>query len=69
MFNCFWTKAVISYNSFPITQFTDPVKTYNFWLTNLNENPAYFATLTAGFRCALSNLIAFSSIMGRAGPL
>lgn len=27
------------------------------------------ATLTGGFRCALSNLIAFSAIMGRAGPL
>lgn len=35
----------------------------------MNETPSYLATFTGGFRCALSNLIAFSSIMGRAGPL
>lgn len=27
------------------------------------------ATLTGGFRCALANVVAFSAIMGRAGPL
>lgn len=69
MFNCFWTKAVIMYTQQTITQFRDPSKQYNFYLTNSVETPNYFATITGGFRCALSNLIAFSSIMGRAGPL
>jgi ammonium transporter Rh len=69
MFNCFWTKAVIWYKSTEITHFYDPVKQYNFYLTNLDEETMYLATLTGGFRCALANVIAFSSIMGRAGPL
>jgi hypothetical protein len=69
MINCFWSKAVIWYQATSITQFSDSDKTYNFWLTNLNEIPNYLATMTGGFRCALANLIAFSAIIGRAGPL
>lgn len=69
MINTFWTKAVITWSETPINQFKDPVKQYNFFLTNLNEQPNYMATITGAFRCALSNLIAFSAIMGRAGPL
>lgn len=38
-------------------------------MTNYDDIPGYNASLTAGFKCALSNLIAFSSILGRAGPL
>lgn len=68
--NCFWTKAVIWYKASQITHFYDQDKTYNLFLTNLNEgSPFYLATLTGAFRCALSNVIAFSAIMGRAGPL
>jgi len=69
MINCFWSKAVIWYQAATITQFSDSDKTYNFWLTNLHETPNYLATMTGGFRCALANLIAFSAIIGRAGPL
>lgn len=69
MLNAFWSKAVIWYTQTTITQFKDESKLYNFWLTNHNEMPQYLATLTGGFRCALCNIIAFSSILGRAGPL
>lgn len=69
MMNAFWTKAVINYTVTPQTHFKDENKEYNFFLTNLNEMPGYMATLTGGFRCALANLVAFSAIMGRAGPL
>ena len=70
MMNCFWTKAVIWYKSPVQINFYGQDKQYNFFLTNLSEgSPYYLATLTGGFRCALSNVIAFSAIMGRAGPL
>lgn len=69
MLNAFWSKAVIQWTATTITQFKDDSKTYNFFLTNLSATTDYMATITGGFRCALSNLIAFSAIMGRAGPL
>jgi hypothetical protein len=68
MMNAFWTKAVISW-TLNHTWFSQPIKTYSFYLVNLNEYPKYMATVTGGFRCALSNIIAFSAIIGRAGPL
>lgn len=69
MINCFWTKAVIWYKADATTQFTDSSKLYNFFLINTVESSRYMATLTGGFRCALANVVAFSAIMGRAGPL
>lgn len=69
MMNAFWTKAVINYKVEPQNHFSDSDKTYNFFLTNLSEFPKYHATLSGAFRCALSNLVAFSAIIGRAGPL
>lgn len=69
MMNCFWTKATIAWSAPAIVRFTDSDKSYNFWLTNFEDAPGYLASLTSGFRCALSNLVAFSSILGRAGPL
>ena len=69
MFNAFWSKVVVNPTVTPQTHFRDYDKTYSFYLTNLNEFPSYLATITGGFRCALSNLIAFSAIIGRAGPL
>ena len=69
MMNCFWTKATIAWSYPDIVRFTDEDKSYNFWLTNFDDDPGYLASLTSGFRCALSNLVAFSSILGRAGPL
>ena len=67
--NCFWTKATIAWSAPAIVRFTDSDKAYNFWLTNFDDAPGYLASLTSCFRCALSNLVAFSSILGRAGPL
>ena len=69
MINAFWTKAVINWTEPSQIHFNTEDKSYSFYLTNLNENQNYLATVTGGFRCALSNLVAFSAIIGRAGPL
>jgi hypothetical protein len=68
MINAFWTKAAINGSLNP-PHFADENKDYDFFLTNLNEPNGFQATITGGFRCALANLIAFSAIIGRAGPL
>lgn len=70
MMNAFWTKATIAYTNNTFNMFSLPDKTYNFYLTNLS-NPLDLnaATITGAFKCALSNLVAFSAILGRAGPL
>lgn len=67
MINAFWVKADIINEA--ATFFSDTDKTYDIYLTNLNEVTSYTATITGGFRCALAMVIAFSSVLGRAGPL
>jgi hypothetical protein len=67
MMNVFWSKAGIidiSPDKFKDSQY------YNFSLANLNlDTPQLMASITGGFRCGLANLVAFSAIIGRAGPL
>jgi hypothetical protein len=67
MMNAFWSKSGIidgSQNHFKDTSY------FNFYLTNLNlGSPKSMTSITGGFRCALANMVAFSAIIGRAGPL
>lgn len=67
MFNALWTKAHVFTDS--NTDFS--TQSYNLYLSVLNQpaSEPYDATVTAAFRCSLAILIAFSSILGRAGPL
>ena len=69
MFNCFWTKATVNYKTDDLLEFKDPDKTYDLFLTNLSSGKEHMATLTGGFRCALAVMVAYSSIIGRAGYL
>ena len=69
MMNCFWNKATIMYTAESTTEFKDIDKTYNLYLTNLSAGTDFMATLTGGFRCALAMMVAFSSVIGRAGYL
>lgn len=68
MFNAFWIKADVLNEATVFFASTD--KTFNFYLSDLNLSTVEFSsTITGGFRCALAMLIAFSSVLGRAGPL
>lgn len=68
MFNAFWIKADVLNAGQNV--FTNDDKTFNFYLTDIVEPETnYGATGTGAFRCSLAILIAFSSVLGRAGPL
>lgn len=69
MINCLWTKARIMYSEEESITFSDIDKTYDLFLTNLASGNDYMPTLTGAFRCSLAMMVAFSSIMGRAGYL
>ena len=68
MFNAFWVKARVLEGS--NTVFSDN-ETFNIYLSVLNQpsTAQYNTTITGAFRCSLAIIIAFSSILGRAGPL
>lgn len=67
MINAFWIKADVLDES--MTYFSSDDDSYNLYLTNQTQGTPYAATITGGFRCALAMIVAFSSILGRAGPL
>jgi hypothetical protein len=67
MFNAFWIKADVLNES--ETYFSSETKTFNIYLSYQDQQEVYGSTITGAFRCSLAVLIAFSSIIGRAGPL
>lgn len=69
MINAFWIKADVTNYNFEQKYFSNEDKTYDLFLTNQNAPHLYMATVTGAFRCALAMIVAFSSILGRAGPL
>ena len=68
LFNTFWTKARIQKN--PIESNFDN-REFVLLLSNfeVTKGANYSNTITSCFRCALAMIVAFSSIIGRAGAL
>ena len=70
--NAFWTKTAIQKNPTANTFSGSSASNYfNLFLSNLEiiAGANYGNTVTTAIKCALSILVAFSSILGRAGPL
>ena len=68
LINDFWARTVIVKPASPIDFSTS---TYNLYLSNssLPSNQLYGNYITNALKCALAVAAAFSSILGRAGPL
>ena len=62
--NVLWNKV----NLGGISNFENPQ--FSIYLSNLgNTNSTQGATLVEAIKCALANIIAFSSVLGKVGPL
>jgi hypothetical protein len=68
LINDFWTKARINYSTTPI-YFSNT--NYELYLSNANlpSGKLYGNCITNAIKCALAVSAAFSSILGRVGPL
>jgi len=72
--NDFWTKTKIESANSPLLDFTYANRYYNLYLssreTTPTSNPTFYGNcLTNAMKCALSLVVAFSSVLGTASQL
>ena len=72
--NHFWTRTKIQNTNSPLLDFAYTNRYFNLFLSNRETTPtanltAYGNCLTNAMKCALSVVVAFSSVLGKAGQL
>ena len=74
LLNAFWTRSALQGNNTPQLRFTNGDKLHNIFLTDretsLNQQLSFYGnSLTNALKCALSVVVAYSSVVGRTGQL